>query len=207
MALGRVREWHDEDGWGVLDTEETPGGCWAHFSTIVADGFRTLCPGDAVNVAWEAGEQDGFSFRALAVQPITGAHQSMLTLSFDDPGSAHVDLLAAAEARAAALASGDADNLRAVLHPSFTWTTHRGDVLDRTSYVAGNTDGSLIWRRQELTDVRTSVVGDTGVLTCTVTDHVVRDGEELTFTMPVTQTWVRQHGTWRCLAGHAGPAR
>ena len=34
MVAAIVREWHADLGWGVLDSPETPGGCWAHFSVI-----------------------------------------------------------------------------------------------------------------------------------------------------------------------------
>jgi CspA family cold shock protein len=34
VANATVREWHDDLGWGVLDSPETPSGCWTHFSVI-----------------------------------------------------------------------------------------------------------------------------------------------------------------------------
>jgi cold shock protein len=67
---GTVREWHDEYGWGVIDSAETPGGCWAHFSVLEVPGFRTLLAGQAVRLEWESGWQDGDDFRALRVQPL-----------------------------------------------------------------------------------------------------------------------------------------
>ncbi len=66
---GTVREWHDEDGWGVLDSPETPGGCWAHFSMVQVDGYRSLLEGQAVHFEWERGWQDGYDFRAVRVHP------------------------------------------------------------------------------------------------------------------------------------------
>ena len=51
------------------------------------------------------------------------------------------------------------------------------------------------------------VVGDTAVLYAEVTDVVLADDGAETFTMPMTQVWVRQDGDWKCLAGHAGPRR
>jgi hypothetical protein len=51
-----------------------------------------------------------------------------------------------------------------------------------------------------------AVVGDTAVLRCTAVDTVDVGGTgPQTFTMPMTQTWVRTQDGWRCLAGHAGP--
>ncbi len=115
-------------------------------------------------------------------------------------------VVAAARARADALAAGDAVRLTALLHPDFRWTSHVGETFDRTEYVRRNTEGHTVWRSQELTGIEVDVVGDTAVLRAQVTDVVVsEDGEPEAFTMPMTQVWVREGQAWRCLAGHAGP--
>ncbi|TQK69950.1 MULTISPECIES: cold-shock protein [unclassified Nocardioides] len=67
---GTVRLWHDEEGWGVFDSPETPGGCWAHFSAVDVPGFKTLKPGDRVDFDFEAADQDGFAFLANNARPI-----------------------------------------------------------------------------------------------------------------------------------------
>ncbi|WP_030942224.1 cold shock domain-containing protein [Streptomyces sp. NRRL S-646] len=67
MILATVREWDDEEGWGVLDSPETPGGCWAHLSAVEGEGFRSLAAGEKVTLEWEAAEQDGFQYRAVRV--------------------------------------------------------------------------------------------------------------------------------------------
>ncbi|GAA0618405.1 cold shock domain-containing protein [Kribbella sandramycini] len=63
-----VRSWQTDEGWGVLDCPSTPGGCWAHFSAIDAEGFRSLTVGDRVRLQWEHGDQDGYAFRAVRIQ-------------------------------------------------------------------------------------------------------------------------------------------
>jgi uncharacterized protein (TIGR02246 family) len=114
-------------------------------------------------------------------------------------------VLAAAEARAAALASGDAEALLDLLHPQFQWTSHHGDRFDRDGYVRRNTGDAVSWKAQEMGDIEVVVVGDAAVLTCTVTDEVdAGEGFEV-YTMPMTQTLVREDGRWLCLAGHTGP--
>jgi ketosteroid isomerase-like protein len=115
-------------------------------------------------------------------------------------------VLEAAQARATALAQGDAAALNDLLDERFTWTTHLGEVLDRTEYVARNTGGHTVWRSQSLSNPHVVVVADTAVLHAIVTD-VVRSGipEAEEFRMPMTQVWVRASSGWRCLAGHAGP--
>ena len=119
-------------------------------------------------------------------------------------------VIAAAEQRAAALATGDAERLRTLLHPDFAWTSHTGRHFDRDAYIDANIGGPTRWHEQRLTDVAVAVAGDTAVLRCVVEDEVTRDddaaGARTVFRMPVTQTWVRTVTGWRCLAGHAGPA-
>ena len=71
MTRGTARLWQDEESWGVLDSDQTPGGCWAHFSALEMDGFHTLRRGQAVDFDWEAvPDQDGFKFLATRVRPL-----------------------------------------------------------------------------------------------------------------------------------------
>jgi CspA family cold shock protein len=70
VATGVVREWWVEDGWGVIDCDETPGGCWAHFSMIQMDGFRSLAAGDLVDLDWIEVDQDGYRYRAERLRKI-----------------------------------------------------------------------------------------------------------------------------------------
>ena len=69
------------------------------------------------------------------------------------------ELMRAAERRAEALAAGDPEALRAVLHPKFRWISHRGEMFDRESYIRTNTVGSLVWKRQQLGDLSVVVIG------------------------------------------------
>ena len=96
---GVVRVWHREQGWGVVDSQHTPGGCWLHFSSVLVPGYRELRAGQSVSLDYEATVQDGYSFRATEVWPAgqepwraegetseeTSAFRSTLTITFDDP--------------------------------------------------------------------------------------------------------------------------
>ncbi|MFV2119811.1 cold shock domain-containing protein [Streptomyces sp. Act-28] len=74
MVTATVREWREEEGWGVLDCPETPGGCRGHYSVIETPGFRTLSAGQRVDLEWEAPgfRQDGYAYRAVRVVPRAG---------------------------------------------------------------------------------------------------------------------------------------
>ena len=116
-------------------------------------------------------------------------------------------VIKAAQARASALAEGDANRLANLLHEEFRWTSHTGESYSRHEYVRRNTQGHTVWRSQDLGSPDVVVVGDTAVLYSEVTDAVLSDDGSETFRMPMTQVWVRQRGHWTCLAGHAGPRR
>ena len=103
---GTVRDWSDDHGWGVIDSPDTPGGCWVHFSSIVVtSGMRALTPGDPVTFTYETGWQDGFGYRADLVWPPgaetgtpqrahdhhgpSAAYQSSLTIRWPDGTVTH----------------------------------------------------------------------------------------------------------------------
>jgi CspA family cold shock protein len=93
-STGTVRVWYRDEGWGVIDSPDTPGGCWAGFGQLWNDdevpelgpgdvieieiscGFRELFEGETVDFEWERtsapGSQDGYSFRATTVRPHGG---------------------------------------------------------------------------------------------------------------------------------------
>jgi hypothetical protein len=83
------------------------------------------------------------------------------------------DVLAAVRGRAEALAAGDTDGLFRWLHEQFIWTSHRGEVFDRATYVAANIQ-DLSWRSQVIEDPQVTIVGDTAVVVGTVRRHTVR---------------------------------
>jgi CspA family cold shock protein len=64
-----VRVWHHEEGWGVIDCPEAPGGCWAHYSAVLIAGYKTLSAGQSVELLLEPPGQDGYAFRAVEVWP------------------------------------------------------------------------------------------------------------------------------------------
>jgi Domain of unknown function (DUF4440) len=113
------------------------------------------------------------------------------------------DVVAAAEARAAALVARDAGALQALLHPQLRWTTNRGEVLDRDEYVRRNTATSLTWLSQLLEDVEVVVEDGVAVLIAVVVDEVEEAGRRRVNRLRLTQTWILGGGDWRCIAGHA----
>jgi CspA family cold shock protein len=81
----------------VLDTAETPGGCWVHFSQLDHDGYRALRDVTTVELEWVRHPQDGYPYQAVRVvvpgkppagasppQAPGGAYRSELVLHADD---------------------------------------------------------------------------------------------------------------------------
>lgn len=68
-VVGMVRWFDADEGWGVLEAPEVPGGCFVHFSSIEMPGYRQLRAGQRVRFTIERPGflQDGYSYRALAV--------------------------------------------------------------------------------------------------------------------------------------------
>jgi cold shock protein len=67
---GRVKFFRADKGWGGIESGETPGDVWVHFSAIEMTGFRALTPGQEVEFRYEAVEQDSWSYRATWVRPV-----------------------------------------------------------------------------------------------------------------------------------------
>jgi len=95
-STGTVCSFNADEGWGVLDAPDTPGGCWVHFSAIVGPGYRSLAAGELVRFRAERADQDGYAYRATKVWtddteppdpvhdgPNAGAYRSVLTMTFD----------------------------------------------------------------------------------------------------------------------------
>jgi CspA family cold shock protein len=86
QSVGTVQVWHREEGWGVIDCPDTPGGCFVHFSHLWNDsmptpgpgesltsGYREAVAGEIVDFDWQRtsspGSQDGYSFIAIWARP------------------------------------------------------------------------------------------------------------------------------------------
>ena len=75
MAEFRVQTtvawWNDALSSGALvDSEETPGGVFVHFSVVEMEGFKRLRPGQRVEALVSEGGQDGYPYGASVVRPL-----------------------------------------------------------------------------------------------------------------------------------------
>lgn len=68
---GRVKFFKLEKGWGGIESDETPGDVWVHYSAIDGPGFRGLEVGDEVEFRYEPGHQDSWRYVATWVRKLT----------------------------------------------------------------------------------------------------------------------------------------
>lgn len=70
-VAGVVKWFGADEGWGVIDAPEVPGGCFVAFDSIEMPGYRQLHAGQHVRFIFEQPGflQDGCPYRALTVWP------------------------------------------------------------------------------------------------------------------------------------------
>jgi CspA family cold shock protein len=72
-VIATVREWRDEEGWGVLAADGIPGDIFLHFSNIQMEGYKSLKPGEQVEVEVTGPleyDQDGCRYAASFARPL-----------------------------------------------------------------------------------------------------------------------------------------
>jgi hypothetical protein len=115
------------------------------------------------------------------------------------------EIVEAARARGRALAEQDWDAFAGLLHPGFVYTNAQGIRIGRDEYLSFVRDGPLRWREQRLEDLHVVAADGVAILTGTVVDDVLVDGEPYELRFVTTQTYVAEAGGWLYLAGHTAP--
>ena len=105
-------------------------------------------------------------------------------------------------ARMDALVRGDADRMREILAPDFTYTNASGITCDREGYIAAYvTSAELTWLAQEPSELQVRIYGDAAVVTLDVHDRAEWSGELVEGDYRSLFVYVRDEGMWRCVAG------
>ena len=73
MAVGTVKFYRREKGWGAIESPELPAGrdAWVHFSFIEGTGYKELVAGEPVEFDVEQVQQDSFDYRATGVRRLS----------------------------------------------------------------------------------------------------------------------------------------
>ena len=69
-TIGTVKYWRNDKGHGVIASDKTaPWDIWCHFAHIIGmEGFRSLAPGDRVEVEYHRFNQESFKYVAISVR-------------------------------------------------------------------------------------------------------------------------------------------
>jgi ketosteroid isomerase-like protein len=120
------------------------------------------------------------------------------------------------EAFYTAIESGDLDRMTEIwaddeegrvamcVHPGWPMLSGRSEVLRSWALIMANTP----YIQFVLTDVRTTVIGDVGLLTCAENILTAADTEDATFAagrVVATNTFVRTSAGWRLWSHHGSP--
>ena len=103
----------------------------------------------------------------------------------------------------AASVKGDTAALEAIWADSFVSTSVDGVVRTKPEMLARLKAGEVKYLSAKVDDLKVIVSGDTAVVNGRWAGHFVEKGKTTKATERFTDTFVRQGGTWRCLASHA----
>ncbi len=123
-------------------------------------------------------------------------------------GDGRGDLLLATRRFHDAQASGDDSRLDALLAPEYTGTDSRGRVHGRADVLAAarRHDVDLEETVSELSDLRVTVVRETGVVSGLAEDRLAFHGRQETRRRRFTEVWVRAAAGWSLVASHESGA-
>ncbi len=62
MSTGVVASFDEDEGWGAITCDDTPGGCWFHYTQWPAHIAPDVGLGSVVSFGWIRVDQDGFRY-------------------------------------------------------------------------------------------------------------------------------------------------
>ena len=74
MATGKVKWFNNQKGYGFICTDDSPEEIFAHFSSIVMEGYKSLKAGQRVNFSINQGPK---GLHALEITPTEKATEGM----------------------------------------------------------------------------------------------------------------------------------
>ena len=115
---------------------------------------------------------------------------------------ARAALLRTIDAWDRAMLTNDADAIGAFMADDWTIVGPDGSVNDRAGFVEAIRSGLLTHDVMESHDVDARVYGDAAISIARGVSGGTYGGERFLLTERVSCTYVRQHGTWRCVLTH-----
>jgi ketosteroid isomerase-like protein len=98
----------------------------------------------------------------------------------------------------------DADAMGTMLHPDFVFTDYDGTVMSKAAFLASIRDPSNKLSLEVSDDMKLHRFGDTVVVTGATHEKGTLKGKAYEHYGRFTDTWIKQHGEWICVASQLG---
>ena len=113
------------------------------------------------------------------------------------------EVLAAEQARIAALLSDDFAALDQILADDVTYAHSSGRIDNKTQFMDALTSGRVKYKAVEHSNQAVRFYGDTAILTSNAELHAESSGKEIHPVLIVSMVWVQQGGVWRLVLWHS----
>ena len=100
----------------------------------------------------------------------------------------------------AANLKGDTSFLEKVLADDYTGVRGDGSVLTKAQEIEKYKSGAIKYETNDVQDLKIRVYGHTAVSTSLSSSKNMRDGQQHIGTTRNIRVWVKQKGTWKCVA-------
>jgi hypothetical protein len=90
-----------------------------------------------------------------------------------------------------------------MLAETFIQTQSNGRLRGKQALLDSLMDSKMKWQKAELSDVKVDLYGTAAVVTGRFTGEATQDDKAVHVNERWTDTWIRQDGSWKCVASHA----
>ncbi len=102
--------------------------------------------------------------------------------------------------RAASIVKGDVAALAAQTSDDYTLINLNGAVSNKTQMVESFKSGQSKFTKDEVSDMKVRVYGDTAVVTGKVSAAGMMAGKDATGDVMFTRVWIKKAGKWMCVS-------
>jgi len=124
----------------------------------------------------------------------------VVPMAWSQGGNAEQQIKTLGEQLNAANLKGDTSFLEKVLADDYTGVRGDGSVLTKAQEIEKYKSGAIKYETNDVQDLKIRVYGHTAVSTSLSSSKNIRDGQQHIGTTRSIRVWVKQKGTWKCVA-------
>jgi len=124
----------------------------------------------------------------------------VVPMAWSQGGNAEQQIKTLGEQLNAANLKGDTSFLEKVLADDYTGVRGDGSVLTKAQEIEKYKFGAIKYETNDVQDLKIRVYGHTAVSTSLSSSKNIRDGQQHIGTTRSIRVWVKQKGTWKCVA-------